>query len=151
MSRSLPHTSLASPSAPACPWESCKVSCQESQTLQTQTSRVPGSRAFHSWLGAKKAKVDVKASQDTTCRDFWVGQALESSSSIWSICHLEHLQHLSPSRTKCPDLAGRQTSGGEPLFCFLLPKITFQSHFTSEHPELLHPSISHGRVAGRPP
>lgn len=62
--------------------------------------------------GAKKAKADVKAPQDTTSRDFWVGQALGSSSSIWSTYHLEHLQHLSPSRTECPDLAGRQPLEG---------------------------------------
>lgn len=47
-------------SAPACPWESCKVSCQMSQTPQTQTSRVPGPCAFYSLAGAKKAKAAFK-------------------------------------------------------------------------------------------
>lgn len=74
----------------------------------------------------------------------------------------QHLEHLSSgaslasiTQQKCSDLAGRQASGEEPLFCFLLPKITFQSHFISEHPEL-HPSISHrpssrqATMTGRP-
>lgn len=52
-------------STPACPWEGCKAFCQESQSPQTQTSRVSGPHALYSLTGTKNAKAALKASLDT--------------------------------------------------------------------------------------
>lgn len=64
-------------SAPACPWESCKASCQESQTPQTQTGSVP---CLLQAAGTKQAKAALKAPLDTLPRTpGWVMQAPVSS------------------------------------------------------------------------
>lgn len=135
-----PHTSLARPQPRVVPGGAARLPAKNHKLSKPKSSRVPGPRAFHNWLGLERQRQMSKPPR-TPLPDFWV------VGRLWEL--QQHLEHLSPEHStsitqqnRVPRPSGHALEGNH-SFLFLFQKNISKSLHIRTSLSFSHPSLSH--------